>query len=248
MKRALFVSDVHIKASQDPKCEAFLRFLKRCREIQVDDLFLVGDIFDLWIADRDFFIANYALVVESLKALHDSGTRVHYFEGNHDLDLDVFWREQLGFFVYDRASFFEIGDYTVRVEHGDQMDPEDRGYLFLRWFLRTPLMRWMGRNLPNAWVKWIGEKASGASREYTTSIKAATDEQVQSKIERHAYKVFEKRPFDILVSGHVHVADDRFFVVHGAKFRSVNLGTWLREPLVFEIHGEKARLIQVSAL
>lgn len=246
MSRALFVSDIHISSSADPKCSAFLRFLEQAENLETEDLFLVGDIFDLWIADRDYFLQTYASVVEKLKSLRDNGMRIHYFEGNHDLDLVVFWQDQLGFTVHDCAAGFNIGKLRVRVEHGDQMDPSDRGYLFLRWFLRTPLLRWLGRHLPNSWIKFIGERASRASRDYTSNAKSVTEAQVKEKIETHALKAFQLSPFDLMISGHVHVADDRVIQKGVVKFRSVNLGTWLKQPLVFQIKDTEAQLLALD--
>lgn len=244
---AVFVSDLHIRGSQDPKCTRFERFLDRLMLEKPEHLFLVGDIFDLWVADRAYFLDTYSTVIERLRALISAGIQVHYFEGNHDLDLEVFWRDHVGCQTYGEAAYFELYGRIVRVEHGDQMDPDDRGYLFLRWFLRTPLMRVMGRQLPNAAVKAIGERASRASREYTTQVKTATAEQVQAKLRTHAEKVFTERPFDVLISGHVHVKIDEAQRFGDRDVRLINLGSWLgpAEPVALMLDPSGARWLSV---
>jgi UDP-2,3-diacylglucosamine hydrolase len=246
VSRALFVSDIHISSALDPKARLFQRFLATSLSQRVEHLFLVGDIFDLWIADRKFFVDNYAPIIESLRQLKAAGTEIHYFEGNHDLDLAPFWRGEMAFDVREEAATYTLNGVRVRVEHGDQMDPTDRGYLFLRWFLRTGALRFLGRNLPDGWVQRIGQRASSVSRDYTTQVKVATENEVRTKIERHARQVFASEPFDLLVSGHVHVADDREIAVDAHKFRSVNLGTWLSQPLVFELNGADGHLLDVE--
>lgn len=247
MSRALFVSDIHIKSVDDERAELFRRFLLKCLELQPQHLFLVGDIFDLWIADRDYFVESYRPLIDLLIQLKHQGTHIHYFEGNHDLDLRLYWQHKLGFDVYDGPAFFEIHQHKIRVEHGDQMDPEDRGYLFLRWLLRTPLVRFLGRYLPNSLVRKIGREAAAASRDYTTQIKTATDEVVREKIRKHTERVYAENPFAMLISGHVHVHQDRMVDVRGVQVRSVNLGTWLKEPLVFEITDQGASLIPIKS-
>lgn len=243
MNRALFVSDIHLGGPEDPKCELFLRFLDACLQKKATHLFLVGDIFDLWIADRRYFLDRYSKIVEKLRELVAAGMQVHYFEGNHDLDLGIFWHARLGVQVHAGPEYFSLSKLKVRVEHGDQMDPSDRGYIFLRWLLRTRVMRFLGRRLPNSWVALIGERASATSREYTSVVKTVAPEPAREKIRAHAERVFAERPFDLIVSGHVHVGDDSR---PSGRFRCVNLGTWLEKPMVLEVSDEGIALREVE--
>jgi len=246
MNRALFISDLHIASPQDPKCALFSRFLDKLIEEPSGELFLVGDIFDLWIADRRYFVERYSEIIEKLRRLTALGWRVHYFEGNHDLDLKRFWAQSLGWVVHEGPTHFDLSGLKVRVEHGDQMNPNDRGYIFLRWFLRTPFMRAFGRYMPDSLVRWIGERASRASREYTSSVKGVSEEQSQQMIRQHAERVHRTEPFQLLISGHVHVEMDEF-IGQGAKdYRLVNLGTWLKKPYLFELTVEGGTLKSVD--
>lgn len=245
MSRAFFVSDIHIRSAGDPNAGRFLAFLDKCLELKPENLFLVGDIFDLWIADRRLFVETYREIIERVKKVRDAGVTVHYFEGNHDLDLNVYWRDVVGVRVHEEAAHFKVGPLAVRVEHGDQMDPEDRGYLFLRWLLRTPLMRLVGRKLPGPLLAWIGRRASSASRDYTSTVKAASDERVREKIQTHARRAYAEKHFHLFVSGHTHVREDQAVDAGGNRFRCVGLGTWLKEPLVLDVHDA---LIQLRRL
>lgn len=224
MTRALFVSDIHISSAEDPKCLLFLRLLKTCEERRIEQLFLVGDIFDLWIADRRFFVERYSLLIEQLRKLVCGGCQVHYFEGNHDLDLELFWQKQVGVEVHTQAQYFALSGMNVRVEHGDQMDPEDRGYIFLRWLLRTPLMKWVIINLPGVVVAKIGQTMSKTSRVYTNSLR--DPKRILSLIHTHAQKSFSIRAFQVIITGHVHLRDETAFAVSGQKMVSYNLGSW----------------------
>lgn len=247
MSRSLFVSDIHIKSPNDTRADLFRRFVVQCQASPPAHLFLVGDIFDLWVADREYFVAAYEPLIAELVKLKHLGTEIHYFEGNHDLDLKLYWQHKLGFDVQSEAAFYELDGRVVRVEHGDQMDPEDRGYLFLRWLLRTSFMRFLGRVLPNSFVAWIGDRASVVSRDYTTNVKSASEDQARSKIRAHALRVFPSRPFDIILSGHVHVSEDTVLSSSDSKkFRCVNTGTWLKEPLVFDLVNGEGRLLPVE--
>ncbi len=148
--------------------------------------------------------------------------------------------------VFENATYFDLLGRTVRVEHGDQMDPDDKGYLFLRWLLRTPAMKEVGRRIPDPAVKFIGEKASRASRDYTSTLKSVSDTDVKAKFLRHIDVAFKEKPFDILVSGHVHVAQDVVLARDSRKIRGFNLGTWLKEPLVLDMRTDGVDLVPVG--
>lgn len=246
--RALFVSDIHIRGPADENGILFRRFLDACVRLKPNFLFLVGDIFDLWVADRRYFVTAYADLIEAIRQVKQAGTEIYYFEGNHDLDLKLFWQEQMGVKVFEDPAYFDLQGRTVRVEHGDQMDPEDKGYLFLRWLLRTPAGRGLGRHLPDPAVKWVGEKASHASRDYTSSVKTVTPAQVKDKFLSHIGRAYSDKAFDILVAGHVHVADDVTVSRDGKTIRAFNLGTWLKEPLFLDLSETEVRLRKVSEI
>ncbi|MBK7962081.1 MAG: hypothetical protein IPK04_13320 [Bdellovibrionales bacterium] len=45
-------------------------------------------------------------------------------------------------------------------------------------------------------------------------------------IRHHARRAYEEAPFDLIVTGHMHVKDDFEFHVGSRKIRSINLGSW----------------------
>lgn len=194
---------------------------------QMTHLFLVGDIFDLWIADHQYFANAYKPLIDELVRLKNEGVEICYFEGNHDLYLREFWQEHLGFKVFADAHTFTLAGLEVRVEHGDLIDPEDRGYRFLRWLLRSPGVTWLAQNLPGQAVVAIGERASHKSRVYTSEVKTVTASEAVRKIRLHAERAAQTEKFDLLVNGHVHVFDDYTFFTDGKTRRAINLGSWL---------------------
>lgn len=254
--KAYFVSDLHLKSPDDPNSgifRGFLHFLLDTAKTAAPSerpthLFLVGDIFDLWIGEHDYFVRAHSGIVDLIRSLVESGVEVHFFEGNHDLHLAPFWREKLGVAVHTEAEYFDLGGKIVRVEHGDQMNPDDRGYLFLRWFLRTPVMKAAALHLPSSIVSAIGERASRASRNYTSTAKELSQDQIRSIIRRHAERAYRERPFDFIISGHVHVRDEQNIEIDGNKIRSVNLGSWFDEPKVFVLTPGRAEFVSAATV
>lgn len=246
MPSAYFVSDIHIQSPECPRARLFVSFLEALsRDSNVTHLFLLGDIFDLWVADHGYFVRRYSEIIAEIRRLKDQGVDISYFEGNHDLHLRYYWADQLGLTVYDGPTYVQLGQTTVRLEHGDQMDPYDKGYLFLRWFLRTGPIRVLMRRLPGALVGRIGDRASAKSRRYTSSAKAIRAADAIAKIHAHARQAYATKHFDLMISGHVHVRDDCRINSQTSTFRSVNLGSWLDAPCYFKLDDTDARFCEL---
>lgn len=235
--KAYFLSDIHLESEKDSNFFVFNRLLKKIIEDKSSThLFLLGDIFDLWVADHKHFKQKFEHSLKTLDRVKDRGIEVHYFEGNHDLDLKPYFSER-GFFTYENPMHVELGEKTFRLEHGDQMDPEDRGYLFLRWFLRTWFMRRLGRSLPGFVVERIGNSMSSTSRKYTDQKKSnlGKDDEVRrqkilDKIRRHVLHLLNKNlVFDLFVAGHIHEEMNEEVAFKDKKVQVVNLGSWLGE-------------------
>jgi UDP-2,3-diacylglucosamine hydrolase len=207
----------------------------------------MGDIFDLWVAAHHFFIHKYQPITDEIVRLRDEGVEIHYFEGNHDLYLKHYWGEQIGLAVHEDPAYMELGHQTIRIEHGDQMDPDDRGYRFLRWFLRTPPLKFLIPRLPSRLIVAIGKKSSETSRVYTSETKTITREETIRKIRTHAEKVYAEMPFNLILSGHVHVRDQYLVQDGQIAFKSVNLGTWLDAPCYYHIDDAGGRLVELDS-
>lgn len=244
MTKAYFISDIHLDSPEDQRWGDCLEFLKNLSQANATHLFLVGDIFDLWVADHEYFKAKFKVFINEIKRLIDSGVEVHYFEGNHDLYLKKFWQETLQAYVHSGPEYFNLAGLNVRVEHGDEMDPEDKGYIFLRKFLRNPLIKLINIHLPEKLIVKIGESSSAKSRNYTSHVRTINKQQAKNKIRVHAKKVFTEKPFDLIISGHVHITDDYSLQQQGKKFRSINLGSWFDGPKIFLIEEDSQTFLE----
>ncbi len=228
--KAYFLSDVHLSSIEEPNSQRLLQLLRSFQSPDdVTHLFLLGDIFDLWIAGHFYFVNKFSDIIQELRRLRAIGVEIHYFEGNHDLYLDHYFGQELGVTIHSGPAYFQLGRFQVRVEHGDQMDKSDHGYRFLRWMLRTPAMKWLAPRLPGRFVVWLGEAMSKTSREYTSTIKSISSDRATEVIRLHALRAFVDRPYDYLICGHVHVPYD-YQLPDSDHARVLNLGSWHDKP------------------
>lgn len=239
--RAYFISDLHLTSPEDARAQALLKFLRALsgpsgdHAPDITHLFLLGDIFDLWIARHGYFLEKWVDINAEFLRLRQRGVEIHYLEGNHDLYLEHYFGNHLGFYVHGDPIHLSVGPWRLRLEHGDQMDPSDRGYRFLRWLLRTPVLRWVGKNLPEQAIVRLGQRMSHMSRDYTSNRKTITEAVAREKIRTHAQKVLQEAEFDLLIAGHVHVRDEHRIEAGGRTATVINLGSWLDQPVAYRL-------------
>jgi UDP-2,3-diacylglucosamine hydrolase len=260
---AYFVSDIHLSGSpDDPRHQGFLAFLRALRLNSASDagpfsvplkkpthLFLLGDIFDLWVGSHRHFQEKFSDIIAEITGLVREGVEVHFFEGNHDFHLREFWEKQLGVKVHPSVAYFELAGKTVRIEHGDLINLDDRNYLRLRWFFRTPVMEFLAHNLPSKLISAIGEMASHTSRSHSRRSRSSLEDSIRAMIMTHAKRAIRERPFDLIVAGHVHLVDDVEVppvLAGGPLSRSVNLGSWFDGPKAFFLSSEVSGFVPVA--
>jgi UDP-2,3-diacylglucosamine hydrolase len=116
-ENAIFIADSHYPHHGDD----FLKLLKKIekKEIQTQQIFLMGDNFDLLFGHNDYIQTFAEEAIALLKKLSES-IEIHYFEGNHDFCLkDIF----VNMNVYSRDEqpiVFELNNKKVAISHGDK--------------------------------------------------------------------------------------------------------------------------------
>lgn len=211
----------------------FLLSLER-RERPASHLFFLGDIFDFWVGDHQFFYERFRPIVDVVHRIRKQGVRVEYFEGNHDLHLKRFW-QRFDIPVWTEERYVNIGGLQVRLEHGDLINKADLNYLKFRSFVRHPSMEKLAYTLPGRGLQAIGSFLSHKSRERSSVYREEQESGLREMIRNHAVLVYPEKPFDVVISGHMHVRDDFKFKIGGRDVRSLNLGSWFENPTALHV-------------
>ncbi len=243
-----FLSDIHLKDLEERSGQTLLRFLLYLNQNpKQHQLFLLGDIFDFWLSNGRAFTNHYKPLLNEIKKFKAKGGSVYYFEGNHDFHIDVYWTKELGIAVYEKEEYFKIGKLTVRLEHGDFINSEDVNYLKYREFIRRPYIEFFGHFLPGFFWKAVGEKLSHKSRRRTAAYAIENTEKIQTLIRSYAHVAYDEKPFDLIVTGHMHIRDLYTFDADGKKITSINLGTWLEKPTALKIENDLLETVDLES-
>jgi UDP-2,3-diacylglucosamine hydrolase len=242
-----FVSDLHLNDVFERNGVTLLRFLFELnKNPQKHQLFLVGDIFDVWVSDGSVFVNKFQLIIDELVKLKKGGGKVFYFEGNHDVHIDKFWTKKFGIEVYDEPHTFNLNGLKVKVEHGDYINPDDAAYLKYLSIIKHPFVEFLGHVLPSYFWSYIANKQSKKSRKKTSRYAVDNAENLKKLIRAHAERSHSQENFDLIVTGHMHVFDDYQFLKNNKSVRSINLGTWLDKPRALKISENKIEVIELG--
>ncbi|MBE8162818.1 MAG: UDP-2,3-diacylglucosamine diphosphatase [Bdellovibrionaceae bacterium] len=253
--KLLFVSDVHLKEHQSLEYIHFLKFLKFILQSKnVDHLFLVGDIFDLWVSDKSIFFNHFSEVVILLQNIAEQGTKVHYFEGNHDLYINNYFKNKKNIITYNCPQTFYLNGLNLKIEHGDLINQEDYWYLKWKKIINSKSFKQWVRMCPGFFVFYLGSLLS-----FLSSLKNKISFLNKKPIEKELYEKnickmlrnyaevkCKNEEVDIFINGHVHVADLYQYQASGKEKYAINLGEWKKTPHVLSVVDKNIQLYKLD--
>src|SRR5262245_48635386 len=83
---ALFISDLHLSPSRQAMAAEFYAFCEGPAR-KASALYVLGDLFDVWIGDDQLRDALAGKVAQALRSVAAGGIPVHVMRGNRDLLL-----------------------------------------------------------------------------------------------------------------------------------------------------------------
>ena len=120
--KTIFISDVHL-GSRGCQADLLFDFLKHN---QADNLYLVGDILDIWALKRElYWPQSHTNVLKQILSASKNGTKIYYILGNHDKEFRRFLNLELQFgniSIHNQLPYISGEGKKYLVIHGDQFD------------------------------------------------------------------------------------------------------------------------------
>lgn len=223
--QVFFVSDVHLKGPNDPVLPSLIQFFKR--KVQAEDtVVFAGDIFDLFVGHKKFFITHYAPFLTMLKDLLNRGAEVYYIEGNHDFFLKK-ELTRIGLRVQTDWVQFEKAGKKFFVAHGDQIDPQAKGYSLYRSIIRSLFVKGATHFVPGRFLYRLGNYLSDKSRSLRPTLAEDLEkdgfERVRGLFRNYAFEKL-KEGNDYVILGHCHDLDEKTFQMGDRLGQYINVG------------------------
>ena len=122
MKKAYFISDLHLGARYLPDAAASERRVVSFLQSIADDaaeLYLVGDVLDYWFEYRNVVPRGFVRFFGQLARMADSGVRITWLIGNHDIWIFDYLPAELGISVVRDELDTDVLGTRFYMAHGD---------------------------------------------------------------------------------------------------------------------------------
>jgi len=142
-----FISDLHLQASDPATFECWQRFLLRPPAERADALFILGDLFEVWVGDDVLAApgkhtdAAFWRRCAALLHAHSEHTPVYFMAGNRDFLLGPDALRACGMQALADPTVLDVLGQRWLLSHGDALCLDDTDYMRFRAQVRTPEWR-----------------------------------------------------------------------------------------------------------
>ncbi|GCD76779.1 UDP-2,3-diacylglucosamine hydrolase [Thermaurantimonas aggregans] len=225
--KIFFISDLHLgvdaKFTSIQRERLFVKWLEKYGA-EMNELYVVGDLFDFWFEYKKAVPRGFTRAIGSLALLADSGVKIHFFTGNHDLWIFDYLPNEIGCTLHRNPITQIINGKKFFIGHGDGLGPGDYGYKFLKKVFTNPLAQWLFRHVhPDIGIR-LAQGSSRVSRKHTGGSDAVFTSKEQEWLYHYCLEVLQSEHVDYFIFGHRHLPLD---LQVGSHSRYINLGEWL---------------------
>jgi len=230
----LFISDCHLDPGRPEITQTLSAFLDN-RASRADRLYILGDLFEVWLGDDDPAEAQQPVI----DALHRLAQRipVYFMAGNRDFLLGESFADRVGIRRLDEPRVLQLGSNRTLLIHGDTLCTDDHDYQQFRALVRSP--EWQAEFL----ARPLAERREIAAQLRSDSADAMAQKpaDIMDVNPLAVESCFRDNAVDTIIHGHTHRP-----AVHrypGRQTRHV-LGDWNPGPSFLSWTPEQGFLLQ----
>ncbi|HSW71647.1 MAG TPA: UDP-2,3-diacylglucosamine diphosphatase [Gammaproteobacteria bacterium] len=230
-----FIADLHLEEARPALTALFLKFLKE-EARTAKALYILGDLFEVWIGDDDNSKFNQAIIA-ALRQKANQGTALYFIRGNRDFLIGKrFQREAACQILPDEYRLIQNGQVTLLM-HGDTLCTQDEKYLRFRKKSRNFFIQKLFLLKSLRKRKALAEKARKLSYEHTQQVASPIMDVTQSEVER----LMLKHETLHLIHGHTHRPAVHRFLLAGQEATRTVLAPWHEKGSALVYHGDGKR-------
>ncbi|GAB4223845.1 MAG: UDP-2,3-diacylglucosamine diphosphatase [Gammaproteobacteria bacterium] len=195
----LFISDVHLSDQATARTYAWLALLNHPLATSADAIYILGDLFDLWLGD-DLQSPMIEQAIKALHTLHTQGIAVYIMHGNHDFLLGQDFIRATGCQLLPDPCVISLYGENILLTHGDLLCTEDKTYQRMRYCLRQNWVKRTFLALPKSWrqriANWIKQRSQQHTQYKTTQMMDIPISAIHQYLQRYETH--------LLIHGHTH--------------------------------------------
>ena len=230
MARTLFISDLHLSPQRPELVAAFHEFVRGPAR-GAAALYILGDLFDLWLGDDQLRDPLAAGVANALAELARSGTAVYLQRGNRDFLLGERFAKASGATLLPDAVVHKLHGTPTLIMHGDQLCTDDVGYQRFRAWWQDPVHRRRFLALPFIVRRGIGAMLRAGSRK----AMGTKPESIMDVNAGAVVSALRERRVTRLIHGHTHRPARHEHDVDGRACERQVLAAWYQRASYLEV-------------
>lgn len=234
MSTTLFISDLHLDSSRPDILKLFQSFLHGIDAKTCDGLYILGDLFELWIGDDDDGSTGQAVSM-ALRECTGNGVRVFVMRGNRDFLIGNEFAAATGCQLIPDPSIVSIQGTKALLTHGDALCTDDADYQTFRQLVRNP-----------AWQAEFLAHSRAQRQAIAQTLREMSRQQVSSKptqimdVNEHTVRgLLSEYDVDTLIHGHTHRLAVHEMSIDGKPAKRFVLGDWHTEGSVLHCTREQ---------
>lgn len=197
-KVQLFISDLHLEAGRPDITRTLLQFLAD-NSGKCSDLFILGDLFEVWIGDDEPSSLAEA-VATALHQFSAAGTKVYLMHGNRDFLLGEEYARRSGASLIYEPCKIETPSGPLLLLHGDSLCTDDVDYQRFRALVRTS--EWQREFLSRSLTERRAFAALARQQSRTATAQKAMD--IMDVNQESVLDLLREYPHIRLLHGHTH--------------------------------------------
>ena len=216
----LFISDCHLDANRPGVTATLVDFLEK-RAARARYLFILGDLFEVWLGDDDP-APEHQQVITLLQQLGQK-TDLFFMAGNRDFLLGKTFADENNITLLDEPHLLQLDNTRVVLVHGDILCTDDHDYQALRSMVRVP--EWQSEFLAKPLLE--RQQLAAQMRSYSIDAMAQKPMQIMDVNPAAVQNCFRDNEASIIIHGHTHRP-----AVHNydSNLSRIVLGDWGQEP------------------
>jgi UDP-2,3-diacylglucosamine hydrolase len=235
-----FISDLHLAADRDDINQCLFTFLSE-QVPQADALYVLGDLFEVWIGDDDKNSFTLS-IAKAFNALRQSGVPVYFIHGNRDFLIRERFAKQAGFKILPEQVVIDLYGEPTLIMHGDELCTKDIEYQNFRKKARSWWWPRIMLSLPLSMRRKLAKKGRETSKKkqshLTAEIMDVTPEEVITYMQNFAVKK--------LIHGHTHRPAIHPLEISGQPAQRIVLGDWYDQGSILKVSKEHTSLSSLN--
>lgn len=228
-KKIYFASDFHLGVPDENS--SFIREKLVCQWLEsirydAEEIYLVGDVFDFWFEYKYVVPKGFTRLLGKLAELCDSGIKITFFKGNHDMWTFGYLEKEIGMKVISNELETELMGRKFYIHHGDGLGPGDTGYKIIKKIFRSKLSIFLFGLLHPRFGVGLARYLSRKSRISNGNSDKTYLGDEKEFIISHCKDILKQKHFDFFICGHRHFPLD---IRLSDTSRYINLGEWVND-------------------